>query len=277
MKINRFYCENITPDQVVLAGSEAHHAIHVMRVKPADKVELFDGKGSFAVGTVVDVGRKTVSLEVGEIEHADLSGRAQVVMAASFAKGQRNDWMVSKCTELGVDHIAGVVFDRTVKQPKGKSADKRNHNLAVTAAKQCKRLTLPKFSMHNGLEDAVAELKNEYPDAVLVFGGWSESAVPVCKVVNDIYNPGGNDLCKEGLPQDSKPFPSKDLHSQGNKKKCRDVIAIIGPEGGFSDEEVEFLKSAGAVEVQLTKTILRIETAAVAFASIFCTARDVCL
>ena len=238
--MNRYYCENITVGRVELDQVESHHLSKVMRQAVGDAVEVFDGKGAVAGAVVCEITRKGVLLEVAKIEKVSNDGKAQVIIAASVAKGQRQDWLVAKCTEMGVDHIAGVIFERTVKQPKGANAVERYNKLAITAAKQCGRAILPKISVTNGLEEVLKELKAQYPGAKLLFGGFGDSATPIIEVLG----------------------------------KNQDVIAFVGPEGGFTEVEMGIMRDSGAIEVSLTSTVLRIETAAAAFAAILCTTRD---
>ena len=239
MKLIRFYCESIMQGRVRLAQDEAHHLANVLRLSTDQHVELFDGKGTVAQAVIADITRKAVTLEVEQVHCEPGRTTGRVIIAASIAKGRRFDWLVTKCTELSVDHIAAVLFDRTVKMAKGISATQRYDNLAIAAAKQCERIFLPKITGPIDLSQTVSLLKNDYPDAHLIFGGFGPDAKPV--------------------PQSS---PSG-----------KDIIAFVGPEGGLTCREQSLLKAAGATEVRLTDTTLRVETAAIAFASILCTRR----
>jgi 16S rRNA (uracil1498-N3)-methyltransferase len=147
--------------------------------------------------------------------------------------------VITKCTELGVDHIAAVVFERTVKLAKGPSVLDRYSKLALAATKQCGRVFLPKITGPCDLSGALLGLQKDYPEARLVFGALNQDARRICKL------------------------PVSD----------EDIIAFVGPEGGMTEEEENQLKAAGASEVQLTDTTLRIETAAFAFAAILCASR----
>jgi 16S rRNA (uracil1498-N3)-methyltransferase len=205
-----------------------------------ERVELFDGNGALAQVVISDITRKAVTLQVDKIhsEPARTSGR--IVIAASIAKGQRFDWLITKCTELGVDHIAAVIFERTVKLAKGTSTSERYNKLAIAAAKQCGRIFLPKITGPADLQPTLSLLKNDYPHARIIFGALNPQAESVVELARD----------------------------------GKDIIAFVGPEGGLTCEEENLLKSAGACQVRLTDTTLRIETAAVAFAAILCANRD---
>jgi 16S rRNA (uracil1498-N3)-methyltransferase len=187
-----------------------------------------------------ETGSRKVRLEVEEISVRQRRTEGRIIIAASIAKGERFDWLISKCTELGVDRICPVVFERTVKQAKGGNIVQRYVNLAIAAAKQSERVFLPRIDEPMGTGQCLAKVKEEYPEGLLLFGG---------------------------LSGESKPILEEKFDGQ------RDRIAFIGPEGGLTDAEEEVLREAGGREVRLTDTILRIETAAVSFAAILAAGR----
>ena len=236
----RFYCQDIVEGEMPLDSVEAHHLIHVMRVGRGQCVELFDGKGTVAEATVVSLKRKDVTVNVEHIEKLSPRETGRVIIATSTAKGQRFDWLVSKCTELGADAIIPVLYERTVKLAKGKNVIERYTKLMISAAKQCGLNFLPVVSEAAPLTEALETLQTNYPQATMVFGSLSDDAKPITEMV----------------------------------EKDKDVIAFVGPEGGMTLEEETLLKNAGAVEVKLTGTVLRVETAAAAFAAILCVNRD---
>jgi 16S rRNA (uracil1498-N3)-methyltransferase len=239
MRIHRFYCERITEPTTVITGDEVRHIRSVMRLNPGDSVELFDGRGTLAQAVIDDISKKQVTLTVNKLEIHDRSETPKIIIAAAIAKGDRFDDLIAKCTELGVDGIVPIIFGRTVKHPKNPKTLSRWNNIAIASAKQCKRLFLPTIDSPAPLEQAVTNLKNQYQNAQILLGS---------------------------LDNDCKKLTSV---APGEK----DVIAIVGPEGGFADSEKNLLKSAAAQPVRLTDTVLRVETAAIAFASILATRR----
>lgn len=236
MVIHRFYCESIKGSAVELTDQEARHLFGVLRLKVEDRAELFDGKGTLAQVTIRTVSNKKISLEIDEIDKHEKKHTAEIIIAASIAKGERFDWLISKCTELGVDRIVPTIFERTVKQPKNPKILDRWKNLTIASAKQCKRLYLPQIDPPEKLADVIAEFK----ETKILYGSLDAKAVPLTNL----------------------NFENKNM------------VAFIGPEGGFTDEETAMLDSANAQPVSLTDTVLRIETAAVAFASILAAQRN---
>jgi 16S rRNA (uracil1498-N3)-methyltransferase len=224
---------------IELDDSEAHHLIHVLRLQAGDRIELFDGMGGLSEATVADVGRKTAAAEILNIERVNPRQGGRVIIATSSAKGQRFDWLIAKCTELGVDELAVVLFERTVKQPQGPAAMQRYQKLTVSAAKQCGRLFLPRLSGPAGLAETVKDLTARYRQTQMIFGGFGEGAV------------GIGQYCRADA----------------------DTIAFVGPEGGMTDAEEQLLSEQGATPVRINANILRVETAAIAFAAILCADR----
>lgn len=231
----RAYCEKIERGVVVVCGDESHHLAKVLRCRVGDTVDLFDGKGITAVGTIAKVGKDSVTISVSSFEVHTPRDTGRSIICASVAKGERYDWLVGKCTELGVDRICPVLFERTVKQASGHSVERYN-KLALSAAKQCGRLFLPQIDVPAKLSECLGRLSREYPNARMLFGSTSKKAPTIFDQTQDI----------------------------------RDYIAFIGPEGGLTADEEQTLGNHGAVGVGLTETILRIETAAIACASILC-------
>ena len=236
----RFYCENIKTGKVWLDQTEAHHLVNVLRLGIGEPVELFDGKGVLAKAIIADVKQKNVMLEVDNIQNYSKRTSGRIVIAASVAKGHRFDQLITKCTELGTDHIAAVLFERTVKQSKGSSVVQRYNKLAISAAKQCGRIILPSITEPAGLAEILELLKNTYTNAKLIYGSLSIDAKSITELIND----------------------------------RSDIIAFVGPEGGITCDEENLLKQYNAGKVKITNTVLRIETAAIAFASILCADRD---
>ncbi|MBN2315316.1 MAG: 16S rRNA (uracil(1498)-N(3))-methyltransferase [Sedimentisphaerales bacterium] len=234
MELVRFYCYPITQPFVELSGSEAHHLSSVRRLTPGDRVELFDGRGTVATATIKDANNKRISLHVDEIKIHPKPPQTQIVIAVSIAKGHRFDWLIEKCTELGVGRISPVIFERTVKQPKNPHITRRWNNLAIAAAKQSRRVFIPQIDDPKALIVVLNTLKKELPQGRFLLGSPS-SDVPL--VIDQPLSRNG-------------------------------VIAIVGPEGGLTEQEQTFLKENGVQPVRFADTILRIETAAVAFAAI---------
>lgn len=237
MKLPRFFCSDLSSSAACLDPFEFHHLAHVLRLKPGQSVELFDGAGGLARAVIRTVRKDGVELMIEDCRRFSPPSQ-KIVLAVSMPKAHRFDFLVEKCTELGVDHILAVLFDRTVKLAK-ESSLARYEKIAISASKQCGRLFLPRMNGPWPLEKAMEHLRIEYPQAAWIYGDF------------------GPDACvlKGGM--------QTELGLSG-----RDVICLVGPEGGFTEGEKEILKQNGAVPVQIHSNVLRIETAAAAFAAL---------
>jgi len=240
MDLIRFYCNPITGLIVELLGQEAKHLSSVRRLAKGDKVELFDGLGKLAVAVIQSANNRKAVLKIEDIKIFPAAERRQLVIAVSFPKGERFDWLIGKCTELGVGRITPVIFERTVKQPKNPEILDRWNRLTIAAAKQCRRLFLPQIDEPMILSEALQVLKRDYPQADFLIGS---PDIKLPSLINRAFNSSAQ-------------------------------VAFVGPEGGLTGEEEKLLKSSGIEFVRLTDTILRVETAAMAFASTLTAMRD---
>jgi 16S rRNA (uracil1498-N3)-methyltransferase len=225
---DRFYCPDPWRDgRAVLDGDEARHLAKVRRVGIGEVVTLFDGQGRSAMAEVVELGRDRVDLIIREESTADRSLAGPLILATAVPKGDRFDWLVEKATELGVTRLVPLVTARSVVDPRSAKLD-RLRRLVVEASKQSGRARLMEL------------------DAPTAWADWltRSRAAAGSRYVAD---PGGGRLAVG---------PPCDL--------TRGVAVTIGPEGGFTANELEEAKASGHRAIGLGPTILRVETAAIA-------------
>jgi 16S rRNA (uracil1498-N3)-methyltransferase len=237
LKKPRFFCRPIIAPAVRLSEDESRHARSVMRLAAGDEVELFDGDGTVGQGRIGAVDKKGVEVEILDSRVYLPATTGRIVIAASVAKGERFDGMVTQCTELGVDHIVPVIYERTVKLASGHQPQ-RYERLAIAACKQSGRVFLPILSPPVSFVSALDQLRGRYPNAAILFGS----------LVGQGWNPGVI-------------------------AAHQDVIAFVGPEGGFTSEEESLFAQRGAMPIRLTDTTLRVETAALALAALLAVKR----
>jgi 16S rRNA (uracil1498-N3)-methyltransferase len=229
----RFYHSLLQPGLAELSAAEGHHFVHVLRGKAGQTIELFDGLGRVADGVVNRIKKNEVFVQIGKVSEVVARQTRRIILAVAAAKGQRFDWMLSKCTEVGTDHIALVHFDRSVRLGK-ESAIERYQNLTISACKQCGRNILPVITGPQKLTETIHELKQQYPQSRFIYGSLESDA----RTVGDLADCGD------------------------------DVIVFVGPEGGLTDAEIRLLKDQGAIPICAGSHILRTETAAIVFAAI---------
>jgi 16S rRNA (uracil1498-N3)-methyltransferase len=241
MALPRFYIKPVVEPTTELAGAEAHHLISVLRMTPGDKVELFDGEGTVAIAVIAEIVKRKVTLRIEEVRRYPPRKTGRIIIAAGIAKGQRFDWLIEKCTELRTNRICPVIFERSVKRAANPKVLERWQKLVIAAAKQTRRAYLTKIDPPAPLADVLQKLRREYPHCRFLAG----------------------DLGPDAVPLGSQPFGPND------------VAAFVGPEGGFTETEQKFLKDNGVQLIRLTDTVLRTETAALAFASVLYSLRDI--
>lgn len=224
-----------TVDQaaVELEGPEAHHLLHVLRAKVGDRIGLFNGQGDEAIAEIVEVRKRSAKLRIndGWTTPPELS---QLVIATALPKGDRADWLIEKGTELGVTRIIPLRTARSVVEPRVTKLQ-RLEQVAVAACKQCGRSRLPRLDPLTSLGDVLSEFSLTPTSRLLL-------ADPhAAKMLGEFFE----------SPQHSPPM----------------IVALIGPEGGFTDEEHAAALASGAKPVRLGTNILRIETAALAISA----------
>jgi len=215
-----------TERKLFLAGQEAHHLIHVMRVRPGVDVTLFDGSGAEFSARVERVDRREVELVVLSRQQIDRELPLEVTLAVALPKGDRQRWLIEKATELGITRVVPIKTDRSVAQPVPRVLA-RLRRTVIEASKQSGRNRLMDITPSQDWADFV----NENTD------------VP-CRL-----------LAHQG--DESRDF---DPSMVGDASRA---ILAVGPEGGFTDEEVSTATAAGWQPIDLGPRILRIETAAV--------------
>lgn len=243
---HRVYCERLELPTVEVEDAEAHHLLHVLRIRTGDEVELFDGCGHVASGRVLEMTRRSVTIEITR-QWMDETQPSGIVVAVSPPKGDRLKWMIEKLTELGVDRIILLQTQRTIVTPGETRVDKLKANV-VAACKQCRRNRLLDIQSLTPLPELLAECARENRGSLFVAHPAAEEPLMA--------------FAENRQPSESQLKPPG--------------ILLIGPEGGFTEDEISLCIGAGAVQVAWPNTILRIETAAMAFSSamLFSTVRS---
>ena len=225
----------LVPGERVVRGEDHHYLFHVRRLRPGDRVILFDGEGGEAEATVTAVDARSGGLQVGARSAVPVAP-PRLTVILSLIKGERMDGSLTKLVELGVGRIVPLAAERSVVRLDGERAERRRERfraLVRAAVQQCRAVQVPVVEPVCRLDQALA--LTEDADLKLVF--WEEAkAVPVRSV----------------LPE--RP-PAR-------------VVMLVGPEGGLAAEEVDLAIAAGFAAVGLGPRILRADTAAVAGAAI---------
>ncbi len=228
----RFYvnCE-LKPGPVLVQGAEAHHLAVVCRVRPGDVVCLFNGDGHQYPARIQEINRREVALEVFAVESPVRELPYRLDVAAPLPRGDRAQFLLEKLTELGVTSFTPLRTARSVVHPRETKLDKLQR-YGIEASKQCGRNVL--LEVRPMMEWAAFCDAPELPPRRI------------------LAHPGA-----EGIRS-----------LMENAARC-DTVAAVGPEGGFTDEEVALARSAGWRMLDLGPRILRVETAAMVLAVLF--------
>ena len=212
-------------DDVLLTGSEAHHAATVRRVRIGETVTVGDGRGVVVTGECTAVSPREVIVRVGD-RREDPPALPRLVLVQALAKGDRDELAVQAATELGVDEIVPWQAARSVSRwdaAKSAKGVARWSAIVREAAKQAHRAWVPKVAEPAKTTDVAAR-----------------AAASVVLVLD---------------PGAQKAITDVDLADAG------EIVLVVGPEGGISDTEIAELTEAGATGVRLGSTVLRTSTA----------------
>lgn len=192
-------------------------------------MQLFDGSGREYLGTLVEVGKKHVSVDLHEQFAGLAESSLKIHLGQGLSRGERMDWAIQKATELGVAEITPIVSERCEVRLKEERADKRLahwRQIAISACEQCGRSVIPTVNPPVTLHD------------------WLRLEADLKLVLHPV-----------ALPLSTHAQPAS-------------LAFLIGPEGGLSDGEVEQARSAGFQPARLGPRVLRTETAPVVALSI---------
>ncbi len=218
-------------DVVRLPDAEGHHALSVMRLSQADRVIVVDGAGTAFRGEIARiVGKKKVEVRL----HFEIRNFGEPVvvltLAAGLSVGSKFDTVVQEGTELGVRRFVPIVSERSkvrLDDPaKATAKTRRLERVALAAIKQCRRSYRPDISTPVNFAEYIKQVDNE--DIKLLF------------------QPGTRATSLERILMDAR---------------TKRITALVGPESGFTPDEVDLADKAGFVPVSLGPRILRTETA----------------
>lgn len=226
----RFFLETPPRDgRALLSGDEARHLTRVLRAAIGDEVVLFSGSGTQWPARILRIGRDEVELETGAGSVDPPRAGPILTLAVALPKGERQKWLVEKLTELNAARLVPLRTERGVAEATPAAVERLGRGV-IEACKQCGRNTL----MEIGAPATVAEVL------------------------------AGLGAGRRGLLADptGQPFEPVTLGAGADE-----ILALVGPEGGFTAAEVAAAQRAGATRVSLGGHILRVETAALALAA----------
>jgi 16S rRNA (uracil1498-N3)-methyltransferase len=211
-------------DLVRLTGAEAKHASVVRRVRVGETVTIGDGRGVWLEGAAEDVSASQVRVRITE-RHVQDAPQTRIVLVQALAKGDHDEMAVQAACELGVDEIVPWQAARSISRWEGPKAAKGRERWAAIvreAAKQAHRAWVPAVAPVHSTEQLIERAADA---RLLVLDPWTETTLT------------------------------------GIRPDDRDLMLLVGPEGGLAPEGPERLEAAGAERVRLGDTVLRTSTA----------------
>ncbi len=247
----RFYVlpENIRKDNIIITGREVHHILDVLQKKVGDELTLFDGKGNeykSEISGIEKTGReRVITAKIVKTEKTLSEPGVKLTIYQSIPKGRKMDYIIQKCTELGVVRLVPVLSERTVVKLEGwkkESKIRRWREISKNAAQQSGRGLVPEVG---GITDFSEAIRN-------------------CR---------RDDSCKLILWESERSRHLKAFLGENCKNK-KSIAVFIGPEGGFSHEEVAEAEAGGFNSVTLGPRVLRTETAGLITAALIFYEKD---
>jgi 16S rRNA (uracil1498-N3)-methyltransferase len=239
-KLRRFFVDTVIPTTgvVSITGREARHICSVLRMKRADTLAIMDGKGNLFEASIEKLHSKEVKVRISKSITPALSSPIEISLGLAVIKSHSMDYLIQKVTELGISSITPFYSERTVtKLRRDQLTNKMDRwtEIMKSACKQCGRPILP-------------NLKPPSPFPELT------KKTPAKKTLKIIL-----------WEDEDKTDLKKVLRSTS---PVSHILAIVGPEGGFTQSEINLAREAGFQTISLGSSILRTETAAVSLVAI---------
>jgi len=246
MTRRRFYAppDNIARSLVTLSAHETHHLMHVLRMTPGDEAFVFDGCGREYRCSFRRVENDRAQLEISDTLTDVVESPLHLTLAQALAKGERFDFIIQKATELGVSRIMPLVTryaDVRLDDQQKTNRVERWRRISLEAVKQCGRRRLVEITSPCTLREFIGA-NEASPDA-------SPGAASHIERAKLLFSERGGIAVTDAIAGISKPCP---------------IVALVGPEGGWSDDELDILNAFGCQAISLGPRVLRTETAAIA-------------
>ena len=227
--------ENISDTKIYITGDDVKHISKVLRLRTGDEITVCDGAGTDYECEISEISADRVSADVSEIHKNCAESEICLTLYQGITKGDKMDYIIQKCVELGVSKIVPVLTKRAVSRPlDGDKKIIRWQKIAAEAAKQCGRGMIPEVGKICTFEETIN------------FAAEDKSSLNL-------------------MPYECER--ERHLREALNTYKGKIVNVFIGPEGGFDDSEVGIARAKGFKTITLGPRIMRTETAPIAVAA----------
>ncbi len=233
--MRRIFIKDLLAEEMTIAGTDAHHIMHVLRAKLGQKLIVVDAAQQIAETEICAFGTDHLTVKCLRRIEAATEAPIEVTLLQCLPKGDKMDFIVQKAVELGVSQIVPVVSANCVVKydaAKRLARQKKWQKIAEEAAKQCGRTIQPAVLAVTNLKEVLENLEGS-----------------------------ASFMCYEGAADE----PLQDFLA---KKQAKCFAVLIGPEGGFTPAEVALCQQHGVQTVTMGPRILRTETASLVALSI---------
>ncbi len=254
---------SIKENHISITSEKARYLATVLRCKKGDELIIFNGEGNCLRTNILKADRREIIAEVLEEFTCNTESPINVILAQGLLKGQKMDMVIQKVTELGVKEIIPVITERS--QPKETRKVTRWRKIAEEASRQSGRSMVPVVHEPMIFNDFLSLLVTRHSSLYsngLIF--YEEGGVKISEAVEKLkqsLKESVTDLITNNPP--SSPFTKGGQREITEKAGEGGFFVIIGPEGGFTKEEIAIAKEKGFIVTTLGKRILRAETAAI--------------
>ena len=229
----------VSEETIRIEGSDVNHMKNVLRMRIGEEVTVSDGQGKEYLCQVRDFEEEQVQLKIVETKASDAELPSKIYLFQGLPKQEKMELIVQKCVELGIYAVVPVSMKRCVVKLDAKKAQKkvtRWQQISESAAKQSKRRIIPQVHSVMAFREAVDYAASQY-DICLIPYELADGMEQTRRILNGVQ-PG------------------------------QSVAVLIGPEGGFEENEIQYAKEKGVLPITLGRRILRTETAGLALLSV---------
>ncbi len=233
--MRRFFVDHHLTENICITGEDAHHIVRVLRMKVGDLITIVSKTdGQAGTATITGIKENYVEVTLNELDSGNNESPVQLILAQALPKSDKMDYIIQKAVELGVTKIIPLEtefcithYDASKKQQR----QQRWQKIAAEAAKQCGRNIVPVVEAICSLTDFLVSLPANSSEQLVIM----------------LY----------------EKATGRGLKQVFNQQSMQSFVLLVGPEGGFSNNEAELCRKYGAEIVTLGPRILRTETAAV--------------
>lgn len=229
--------EQISNNMIRFDADEANHIVKAKRHRVGDRIRVVDGHGMVYSAEITLIGKGRATAEILEQHYSDAEPDVNIYVAQSLPKGKKFEAIVDHCTQIGVKQFIPFTSERTIVNYDAKKAKKnraRWQRIAISAMKQSGRAFLPEISEIMSYRELLT-CSDDY-DLSLIASAFQQE-IPLKKILQI-------------------------------DRSAKNILLIIGPEGGFSETEIESAKEKNCKAFTLGKRVFRVELAGVVISSI---------